>query len=292
MNSRQFVWLSSYLLSAKKRKNRPIVKWVDQYKFFRGRQWPERRPSYRHSEVLNYIFSEVQTVLVLLTDNRPDIEVTPEDPSDLEFSEILSQILTSKWDRHNWYQVLAEAITDASIYGTAIASVEWNPRLQRKGLGDFTFETEDVFHIFPDPNAKSRINDEHCDWVIRAKPIAVRKLKAKYPDKADFLKSDIGDLSGTYQDRENGEEVRYKSPTDNRLMIESEKSVRPHRSDDSLRICCYLKSDELVEEIVGEADDPETGVKAKQYQTRKKYPNGRKIVVANGVLLRRRTEPL
>jgi hypothetical protein len=51
------------------------------------------------------------------------------------------------------------------------------------------------------------------------------------------------------------------------------------------------KSDELVEEIVGEADDPETGVATKQYQTRKKYPNGRKIVVANGVLLRRRPNP-
>jgi hypothetical protein len=154
---------------AKKAKEPNDAKWVDFYKFFRGRQWPERRPSYRHSEVLNYIFSEVQTVLVLLTDNRPNIDVTPEDPSDLEFSEILSQILVSKWDRNAWAQVLAEAITIASIYGSAIASVEWNPKLQR-GLGDFTFETEDPFHIFPDPNAKSRVNDEHCDWVIRAKP--------------------------------------------------------------------------------------------------------------------------
>jgi hypothetical protein len=270
----------------KKAKEPTDAKWVDQYKFFRGKQWPERRPSYRHSEVLNYIFSEVQTVLVLLTDNRPNIEVTPEDPSDLEFAEILSQILTSKWDRHNWYQVLAEAICDASIYGTAIASVEWNAKLAQ-GLGDFTFETEDVFHIFPDPNAKSRINDEHCDWVIRARPTAVRKLKAKYPDKADFLKSDIGDLSGDYQDRENGSEVRYKSPTDNRVMIESEKSVRPHRSDEVLELCLYLKSDELVEEQIGESPepDPETGIKQKLYQTRKKYPTGRKIVVANGVLL-------
>jgi hypothetical protein len=269
---------------AKKAKEPTDAKWVDQYKFFRGKQWPERRPSYRHSEVLNYIFSEVQTVLVLLTDNRPNIEVTPEDPSDLEFAEILSQILTSKWDRHNWYQVLAMAIVDASIYGTAIAGVPWKPKLAQ-GLGDFAFENEDPFHFFPDPHAQSRINDEHCDWTLTAKPTPVRKLKAKHPDKADFLKSDIGDLSGTYQDRENGEEVRYKSPTDNRLMIESEKSVRPHRSDEILELCLYLKSDELVEEEVGEKADPETGIKTKLYQTKKKYPTGRKIVVAGGVLL-------
>lgn len=277
--------LVEQLFSSGKRAKEPTdSKWVDRYKFFRGRQWPERRPSYRHSEVLNYIFSEVQTVLVLLTDNRPNIEVTPEDPTDLEFAEILSQILVSKWDKNAWSQVLAEAITDASIYGTAIASVEWNPKLQQ-GLGDFTFQTEDVFHIFPDPNAKSRINDEHCDWVIRARPTPVRKLKSRYPDKADFLKPDIGDMSASYENREPGDEVRYKSPTDNRIAIESEKTVRPHRPDEILELCLYMKSDELVEEAVGEKEDPETGVKTKLYQTRKKYPNGRKIVVANGVLL-------
>lgn len=257
---------------------------MDYYKFFRGKQWPERRPSYRHSEVLNYIFSEVQTVLVLLTDNRPNIEVLPEDPSDIEFAEIIGHILKSKWDTNNWAAVVAEAITDASIFGTAVACVEWKPELLH-GLGDFSFETEDVFYVFPDPNTRSKVNDEYCDWIIRAKPVDVKKLKAKYPDYADFLNADLGDAGGAFQDRDPLDEIRYKSPTDNRVLIEHDHEARSGRPSQVLEICCYMKSEEMVEEVVGEESDADTGLVRELYQARKKYPNGRKIVIANGVLL-------
>jgi len=260
-------------------------KWASNYKFFKGKQWPDRRPSYRHSEVLNYIFSEVQTVLVLLTDNRPNIEIVPEEPSDLEFSEILSQIVKSKWDANNWSAVLAESIVDASVYGTAIGHVPWKPELLQ-GLGDFVFETADIFHFFPDPNARSRINDEYCDWVVLAEPIDVKKLKAKYPDKADFISADLNDVSSAYQDKESSDEVRYKSPTDNRVAIESDRSIRGARPNQVLQLCAYLKSDEMVEEEIPGETDPETGLAGPStFQTKKKWPNGRKIVVANGVLL-------
>lgn len=272
------------LTEGKKAKEPYDRKWLSNYKFFKGKQWPERRPSYRHSEVLNYIFGEVQTVMVLLTDNRPNIEVLPEDPTDFQFSEILSQIIKSKWDTNNWSSVVAEAIVDAAIYGTGLGCVEWKPELLQ-GLGDFTFETEDIFYFFPDPNARSRVNDEYCDWVIRARPTDVKKLKAKYPDKADFIKADLGDLSSVYNDKEFAEEVRYKSPTDNRVIIDSDRSIKSGRPDQVLEICAYLKSDEMTEEQVAENTDPDTGLVSREFQTKKKYPNGRKIVIANGVLL-------
>lgn len=266
------------------------LKWIGNYKFFKGKQWPERRPTYRHSEVLNYIFSEVQTVLVLLTDNRPNIEITPDEPSDLEFAEILSQILKSKWDKNSWAQILAEAIVDASIYDAAIASVPWKPELM-SGLGDFDFETEDPFHVFPDPEVQSKVNDDHCGYFIIAKPKNVRKLKAKYPEYADFLKADLGDLSGLSVAKEDTDEIKYRSPTDNRVLVESQNSVRPGLDGQVLEITCYMKSDELIEEECGEKVDETTGIKTKLYQTKKKYPNGRKIVIANGVLLENDKNP-
>ena len=269
---------------AKRAKEAVDSKWVENYKFFRGKQWPEKRPTYRHSEVLNFIFSEVQTVLVLLTDARPNIDYLPEDPSDREFAEILSQIVRSKWDRNAWSMVLAEAIVDASIYGTAIAGVPWKPKLHN-GLGDFVFETEDPFHIFPDPDARSKVNDEYCKYIVRAKPRPVESVKADYPEKADFIRADIGDLAQQSGAGQADDQVHYKSPSDNRVLVESDRSVHPGKPGQVLEICVYLKSEEMIEEQVGEEPDPETGATKKLYQTRKKYPNGRKIVVANGVLL-------
>ncbi len=269
---------------AKKAKEQVDRKRLENYKFFRGNQWPQKRPSYRHSEVLNYIAAEVYSVLVLLTDSRPQIEVLPEDPSDLEFAEIMSSVIKGKWDRDQWARILAEAITDAAIGGTAIGAVPWKPEMA-EGLGDFDFETVEPNYFFPDPAAQSEINDEHCDYVIEAKPVKVSKVRAKYPDKKEFLKADLHDLSSSYQDTDVTDEVTYKSPSDNRVPIESDTVIRPIRPNQILLMCCYLKSDELVEEEKDGPVDEATGIAAKVYQTKLKYPNGRKIVTANGVLL-------
>jgi hypothetical protein len=269
---------------AKRAREKYDQKWIDNYKFFKGKQWKEKRPSYRHSEVLNYIFSEVQTVLVILTDNRPTIECLPEDPSDYEFAEILSQIIRAKWDAHNWSYTVAESILDSAIYGTAIGHVPWKPELAQ-GLGDFAFETVDPFYFFPDANARSKVNDEYCDYTITAIPSDVGKLKKKYPDKADFIKSDVSDIQLSKPSREEMDDIVIKSPTDNRVETETGKAYQSERPDQALLLCAYIKDEEMIEEEIGEETDDQTGLSKKLYQTKKKYPNGRKIEVCNGVLL-------
>jgi len=274
--------LAEGLFSEAKRGRRAHdMKWAENYKMYRGKQWPTKRPSYRHSEVLNYIFSEVQNVIVLLTDNRPTIEILPEDPTDYDFAEIINQVIKSKWDAKNYAAVLAENITDASIFGTSVGHVPYKPELEQ-GLGDFKYESEDPFHVFPDPCAKSEVNDEYCGYFILARPESVKKLKEKYPHVADFLRSDLSDLSQDLE-REGLDEIAYKSPSDNRVLTDSQipGEAKPNQA---LEICIYLKSNETTEEeIEGELDEL-TGLKKKLYQTKKKYPNGRKIVVVNGVL--------
>lgn len=282
---RKAIKLVEKLFTAAKKARAPYDhNWLENYKFFRGKQWKEKRPTYRHSEVLNYIFSEIQSVLVILTDTRPNIECLPEDPSDFEFAEILSQILRSKWDSNNWSYVVAEAILDASIYGTAIGSVPWKKELS-EGLGDFAFETVDPFYFYPDANSRNKINDEYCDHTITAIPYDVGKLKKEFPEVAEYLSPDISDVAMAKMAREEQDDIRMKSPTDNRVPVNYGNELAAEQLDQVLRICCYLKSDEVVEEEIEGEPDEQTGLAKKLYQTKKKYPNGRKIEVANGVLL-------
>lgn len=278
--------LAEKLYSEAKR-YRQIVdwKWIDFYKFFRGKQWKERRPRYRHSEVYNIIFSEIQTIVALLTDTRPKIEALPEDPSDYQFAEIISNLLSYNWDHYNFSSTVAEAVTDASVFGTAIGYVPWNSELC-DGLGDYEFKTIDPFFFYPDPNAEGRINDPQCGYVIMAKPEDVDKVRRQYPENAESITADLSDMETDFARDDQNQDILIRSPVDNRVLLQDGSRNTSNKPNQVLVITLYLRSEEVVEQQIGEQLDPQTGLKTPLFQTKKKYPNGRCIKVANGVLLK------
>lgn len=255
--------------------------WVENYKFFRGKQWTESRPSYRHSEVLNFIYSTIQTIVPILTDSRPNIETMPENPADFEFSEIMTHILTSKFDRDTWGQVVADAVIDSVIYGTAITEQPWDPDLL-DGLGDFEFKTVDPVHFYPNPDATD-INAEDNKYIIIAKPEDLNEIKRKYPKKAHLLKSDIADIDMAKTAKLDMDDYRVRSPTDNLSLVQGERTQDADMPNQILVITCWLRDETLVEEEI-KKKSAEGNLK-KGFRTKKKYPNGRKIVIAGGQLL-------
>lgn len=276
--------VESLFTKAKRAREAYDRKWLENYEFFKGKQWKQKRPRYRHSEVLNYVFSEIQNVVVLLTDSRPDIETLPEDPSDTEFSDIITEVITAKWDQKSWSYTVAEAILDASIAGTGLAEVSWKQELD-DGIGDLSFETVDPFYFFPDPNARCKVNDEYCDYTITAIPTDVGKVKLKYPDKAQYLSGDVSSGNTAKSDyMEQADEILYRSPSDNRLQTDVQGWEAKKKQDQVLVMTAYLTPRECVEEKIITKDDL-TGLDKIAYQEKLKYPNGRKLITANGVLL-------
>lgn len=257
-------------------------KWLDNYKMFRGKQWLEQRPSYRHSEVVNFIFQTIQSVVPQMTDSRPRIEYLPQEPMDMELAQILSEVAQSDWEKGNWLFKLTEMIYDSHFYGTAIGEICFDPELEQ-GLGAIDFRTKDPFYCFPDPNAEDFVKNEKCRFVIMAEPTDVEIVKRKYPDKKDFIKPDLIDLM--QGDRSELDQVRFVSPVDNHVVIEGRSAEEMGHKDQCLKITCYVYDDEVMEEesdkITSDGSTPVT----KEYTQKLKYPNGRKICVANGVLL-------
>jgi hypothetical protein len=265
---------------AKKHRAKYDGKWLDWYRMYRGKQWSDQRPSYRHSEVINLIFSNLQSQTALMTDSKPRIQYSPQDPSDSQFSEIINDVAASDWERNGWLMPLCEVILDAHLYGLGMSQTCYRQDLDY-GQGCATYESIDPLECYPDPDA-NQVNDRSMDmkssYFCRAYAMNVDKLKAQYPDKAKFIGPDLDSIWNA--ERTNiDKKIIYRDAQSGQLMTGNSNRSYDSQSNMTLKVEVWVKDDTVIEEMV-KSEMGET-----QYLTRKKYPRGRKIVFSGNVLL-------
>lgn len=266
---------------AKRSKSKYDKDWLKYYKMFRGKQWFQQRPSYRHSEVLNMIWQAIQSQVPLLSDSRPRLQYVAREPSDFEFAEILNEVTEADWENNSWLFRLVECLYYGKFCGTFISATEYNAEANQ-GIGSATYRAVDPFYFFPDPDAKD-VNDPTCNYVIEIDFKHVDKVKASAPEELrDFIKPDIQEFYG--HDKTNLKDEKFRSPADGQIHFEERSSDQVGDGDQVMVITCYIKDQEVIEEGCEEINE-ETGEKTQKYTQRLKYPNGRKIVVAGKVLL-------
>jgi hypothetical protein len=259
---------------SKNKKHRRMYdhEWLDYYRMFRGRQWKEQRPSYRHSEVLNFIFRSIQSTVPIQVDARPRFEYLPQEPGDVELAEIINEVAEADWIRNNWGEQLLEVVYDANIYGTGMSEMEGAPNR-------INYESRDPVYCFPAPEARD--TNRNCPNFVYAEPKDIGWVKRKWPDKAKFLKPDVAQLV-TNERTQN--DVRFRSPADRNMVMEGSTPTDPANKDLVLFKVLYL-SPESCAEATGEPRVREDGSPEREYIQKAKYPNGRRIITCSGVLL-------
>lgn len=263
---------------AKKHRQQYDYKWLEFYRMFRGSQWKEQRPVYRHAEVINLLFQTIQSQVPIITDTRPKFEFLPQEPTDFELSEIMNDLAQSDWARYNWQATLTEVIYEGHIYGTGLSCMKYCPETD-----NLEYLSSDPFYCFPDPSAFD-VNS-NCDYFIYAEPMDVVKIRRKWPDKGYYVKPDLTDLMrGSKTDLG---PIKFKSPVDRNIGYSpdgGEPSGDSSYKDKALTITIYMKSDEMVLEEKTDVD-PTTGTPNVTKLEMLKYPNGKKVTIANGVVL-------
>lgn len=266
----------------KKARSKYDRNWMHYYKMFRGDQWSKKRPSYRHSEVINFIFQSIQSSVPLQTDVRPKISFLAEEPTDQPFAAVLNQVSESDWERHNWLEPLTEVLLDGYLYGTGFSSLHYDPDLDY-GLGSAVYRSEDPFYCYPDPDSRD-VNDPTSKGFIHAEPICTEDLKNRYPKFAHLIKPDVTDFVKSTKTMLNEFKLR-RSFTDRDMPDRTTDGGEEVGSEKrTMLITAYLKPEET-EELREFKTNPETGEDEEVYVLQKRYPNGRKVVIANGVLL-------
>jgi hypothetical protein len=245
--------------------------WVDNYRMFRGDQWLKRRPAYKHKEVINLIFETIQSQVSVMLDTRPQVGFLPQDPTDLPFTEVLTDLFQADWDRNNWLDEVTQVVMDSHIYSVGMSCCSYDEYLNN-GAGGVSYYCEDPFDFYPDPES-SNVNKK-SEFFIAAKPMDIDVVKKKWANSPyiDQIKPDLEDMS--YEKRQL-QTLHRRKHTD--LDTAADESSYGSSSEEGqnkvLVIHAYLHPSDT--EVIEKEDLDADGEKL--YITRKRYPQGRMV---------------
>jgi hypothetical protein len=265
--------------------------WRENYEFFLGKQWATARPAYRASEVLNYTFAAIQSALPVLTDNRPRFSFTPVDPNDQELALYFEKIAESVWNREGWNLVVADMFLTGMIYGTAFGSMKFDPD-GNSGLGRIRFLSVDPFQLYFDEGSID-INDGSCAQVQQVVPMKVGAVKAMFPELADQIKPDLtSSIPSKYslEGTDTLETSRVINFPTNRAETTEVYTTRTMQ-DNRVLVHEHWEDDDTMEEVEIDSCDAQgkplygiDGAIKKVKALEKKFPDGRRTIVVNGLV--------
>lgn len=263
----------------KKHRSKYDYNWLHYYKMWRGDQWDGiKMPKHRQRECINMIWQTVQANMPLQTDARPRIQFVAEEPSDIEFANVLNEVMEADWERGNWLVPLSEIILDGYIYGTGYGSLVYDAEADF-GMGSAQFESEDPFYLYPDNEARE-INDNRSKIFIKAEPVDTDSLKREFPEFEDKIKSDIDSDIQSSKTSLNDYTAR-SSNADRDIPDVSFLTGKQKTTPRTMLITAWMKPDET-EEVETEETD-ENGETSTKVIIKKVYPFGRVIKIANGI---------
>lgn len=164
--------------------------WPRFYDLYAGRHWDKARPEWMSEPVINLTFSTIETILPILTDNKPQISVVPFEPDDIEIATVLSEIVKANWDYNDMDIKLPKLVKNTLIFGNGFLKVDWDPAA-RNGTGDVRMSIIDPDNVVVDPNG---VDDETIQWIAHIQNVP-KEYIVHNPNWA-HLADQIG--SGTY----------------------------------------------------------------------------------------------
>lgn len=215
----------------------------------------------RNKMQVNKILPTVQNRLARLCKNPPKYEVRPNsnDCHDKEAATLSLQVLNYIMDKEKSTAKRQELYMWMQEIGHSYIGVFWDDQAGEPMIdpdtdeligyeGDVKLDVIPGLEVFPDPLAK---NLEECQWVCRAKLRKLDYFKTHYPERGNLVQEEGAWLLSTqYETRINSMNVRGQGQTGAQTFAKN-----------CAIECIYYERRSM------------------------KYPNGRMIVAANGILL-------
>lgn len=194
-------WVYSKFKQAYVAKAPLMDKWKEYMSAYKGTYFQNKNlPDYKSNEISNHVFSTIETIRPIMTDNNPKFLAVPSTPQGMEFSADVQTALDYEWDREKMSLKLPAQLIPMLVYGNAIWFVQWDGKDGE--YGNISIKPVDPFNIFPDPLAESIDNSE---FLVYATYRNANQIKQQFPEKASAIEGSRITMSELVAERDNND---------------------------------------------------------------------------------------
>jgi hypothetical protein len=189
----------------------------DRYRrYYGGDHWFNKlRPAYKARPAPNYIFADIETIIAIMTDGDPNINIVAEKAEQARWADKMQAGVRSVFRKNKSRTLSVRVLKDTHMYGTGVVKTCYNPKT--KSI-DINFIDKRYFFVSPGatdiqsaarvgiavnqfvsdmerdfPHLKGKISKgDVVDESLTHKPVDPQKLYEQ--DKAYVINSDTGDL--------------------------------------------------------------------------------------------------
>lgn len=253
---------------------------------FYGKHWPATMPSFRPPVVANELRTLILSEASDLTEPQLRIYITKNPHAQSSRDEDVERAFRTIWSREQVDLKLMYACCWALIVGTGFLSVSWDADAHH-GFGDVTIDDVDPRTVLPDGDA---INDKKWLYVMREQVLDIPEIRRLFPSSGWRVRpEDRWSVKDTKSSPEGLSSSFYLGPLTPAGSLTG--YVPGYKKARARVLDCILRDDtteETFDEIKGIDGNPvldERGNPLLHHTIAPKYPNGRRIVGANGVIL-------
>jgi hypothetical protein len=209
-----FVWKEFEDQKAYKHSQVNPADWKRYAMLYMAQHWSGMQKEWQSTPTISLITAAVNSLLAVITDNRPQIAVIPRQPEHEIIATVIQAIVEWLWEENDCDVKLPGTMLNTLIFGNGFWKILWDPS-KGKGTGDISIVNVDPLCMFFNPEATS-IDD--ADIIVHVEQMSLRRVAMLWPDKADQVLEKIKDPSITVDrpqvgQRPGGVRSSYNIPT-------------------------------------------------------------------------------
>lgn len=172
--------IRDWLDRSKKSREQQADRWRKNERLYYGRHWPSPGKGSENQSrmVFNFPLAIVETILPIINDFQPTVDVMPKEKDDIFFAEMMQKRFQQIVEETDLYGKILHAVKDSLIYSNGFIQIL--PVLTDEGVfSGFDIQVIDPFSVVPHPYATD-LGLEYGEYFLFAVPMETSRIAREF----------------------------------------------------------------------------------------------------------------